>query len=111
LNILSDLIDRAVVVGGTHGNELTGVYLIKKFERLPQLLNRESFCCETLLANPRAIEANRRYIDRDLNRCFGSEDLTNPHSIGYENDRAKQIVERLGTKDRPQTDFIIDLHS
>jgi succinylglutamate desuccinylase len=108
---MSDSIDRAIIVGGTHGNELTGVYLIKKFERLPQLLDRESFSCETLLANPRAIAANRRYIDRDLNRCFASEDLTNPNLSGYENDLAKQIVDRLGTKDRPQTDFIIDLHS
>jgi succinylglutamate desuccinylase len=108
---MSDLIHRTIVVGGTDGNELTGVYLIKKFQRLPQLLDRESFHCETLLANPRAIETNRRYIDRDLNRCFASEDLTNHHLSGYENDLARQIIDRLGTKNRPQTDFIIDLHS
>jgi succinylglutamate desuccinylase len=108
---MSDLICKVAIVGGTHGNELTGIYLIKKFARLPELVKRASFECEILLANPRAIAANRRYIDRDLNRCFASDDLANHHLTGYENNLAKQIVARLGTKDRPQTDLIIDLHS
>jgi aspartoacylase len=28
-------IKRVVIVGGTHGNEFTGAYLIKKFEQFP----------------------------------------------------------------------------
>lgn len=65
----------------------------------------------TLLANPKAIAANRRYLDRDLNRCFAPEDLNNPHLTGCEDLRAKEIVKILGDRDRPKVDFILDLHS
>jgi aspartoacylase len=69
------MIKRVLLVGGTHGNELIGVYLIKKFERNPELVRRNSFETLTLLGNPRAIEANVRYIDKDLNRCFEVQEL------------------------------------
>jgi succinylglutamate desuccinylase len=38
--MISDLIRRVAIVGGTHGNELTGVYLVKKFQQSPNLLKR-----------------------------------------------------------------------
>jgi succinylglutamate desuccinylase len=109
--IMSELIRRVVIVGGTHGNELTGVFLVKKFEQFPELLHRPSLACTTLLANPRAIAANRRYIDRDLNRCFATADLANPALTSYEDRRAQEIATLLGPKDQPQVDVIIDLHS
>ena len=103
---MSDSIERVAIVGGTHGNELTGVYLVKKFERFPQLLHRESFKCVTLLANPQAVVANRRYIDRDLNRSFDNAELANVTSVGYEAQRAQEIARELAN-----IDLIIDLHS
>ncbi len=108
---MSGLIRRVVIVGGTHGNELTGIYLVKKFQQFPHLLHRPSLECTTLLANPEAIAANRRYIDRDLNRCFANEDLANPALTSYEDKRAKQIAAQLGPKSQPKADVIIDLHS
>lgn len=99
-------IRRVAVVGGTHGNELTGIYLIEKFDRFPTLLEQESLKCVTLLANPRAVLENRRYIDRDLNRSFNYKDLANSELTGYEDRRAKEIAVEL--KD---IDLIIDLHS
>ncbi len=108
---MSGLIRRVVIVGGTHGNELTGIYLVKKFQQFPHLLHRPSLECTTLLANPEAIAANRRYIDRDLNRCFANEDLVNPALTSYEDKRAKQIAAQLGPKSQPKADVIIDLHS
>ncbi|MCY7390340.1 MAG: succinylglutamate desuccinylase/aspartoacylase family protein, partial [Leptolyngbyaceae cyanobacterium CAN_BIN12] len=39
---MSDFIRRIAIVGGTHGNELTGIYLIKKFQQFPHLLHRQS---------------------------------------------------------------------
>ncbi len=108
---MSNLIRRVAIVGGTHGNELTGVYLAKKFQQSPKLLHRPSLDCQTLLANPQATLVNRRYVDRDLNRCFDSQDLANPNLTGYEDQLAKTIVAQLGPKDAPQADIIIDLHS
>jgi aspartoacylase len=111
VSMMSGLIRRVVIVGGTHGNELTGIYLIKKFQQFPHLLHRQSLECTTLLANPEAIAANRRYIDRDLNRCFANEDLVNSELTGYEDQRAKEIAAQLGPKSQPKAEVIIDLHS
>ncbi len=101
-------IKRVLVVGGTHGNELTGVYLVKKFEEYPNIIHRSNFEALTLLANPKAIEAGRRYVDTDLNRCFNPQDLENKNLFEYEQLRAKQIAQDIREK---QIDFIIDLHS
>jgi succinylglutamate desuccinylase len=108
---MSKLIRRVAIVGGTHGNELTGIYLVKKFDRFPELLDRPSLECTTLLANPPAIAANRRYIDRDLNRCFADVDLANPDLTSYEAQRAQEIATQFGPKTDSRIDFIIDLHS
>ncbi len=109
--MLSHVIRRVAVVGGTHGNELTGVYLIKKFQQFPDLLKRSTFETVALLANPKAVALNRRYVDRDLNRCFSRADLANPDLTGYEDTRAKEISAQLCPKDQNKADFIIDLHS
>jgi succinylglutamate desuccinylase len=109
--MVSGLIRRVAIVGGTHGNELTGVYLVKKFEQFPDLIKRPSFDIVTLLANPKAVEFNRRYIDRDLNRCFANEDLSNTELMSYEDRRAKEIFTQLCPADQPKVDMIIDLHS
>jgi succinylglutamate desuccinylase len=104
-------IKRVAIVGGTHGNELTGVMLVKKFLRYTQLVKRQSFETVCLLANPRAIDLTCRYIDRDLNRCFDRHDLANPALTGYENILAKQLFARYGASGTEPLDVIFDLHS
>jgi aspartoacylase len=104
-------IDRVAIVGGTHGNEFTGAYLIKKWEKHPELLKKPTFQTLTLLANPQAFQAGRRYIDRDLNRCFTHKDLQNPTLSAWEDKRAKELNQLLGPKGHPKFDFILDLHS
>ena len=108
---MSNLIRRVAIVGGTHGNEWTGIYLVKKLQKLPQSIQRSSFETVTLLANPAAIALNQRYIDRDLNRCFDQQDLNNTTLTGYENTQARAIASALGQDDTSKVDFIIDLHS
>ncbi len=104
-------IDRVAVVGGTHGNEFTGIYLVKKFDNFPELINRKSFQTQAILANPRAFQAARRYLDKDLNRCFVTQDLHNPALSTYEEKRAKIIHQTIGFQGSSQADFILDLHS
>jgi succinylglutamate desuccinylase len=104
---MSNPIRRVAIVGGTHGNEWTGIYLVKKFQQFPELITRSTFKTLTLLANPEAIALNRRYVDRDLNRCFTPQDLSDPTLTRYEDQRAKEIAAQLNS----QTDVIIDLHS
>jgi aspartoacylase len=102
-----DQINRLAIVGGIHGNELIGVYLVKKFQQNPELINRPSLETLTLLGNPQAIAQGRRYIDKDLNRCFYTESLPDAELESYEDLRAQEIQHLL----QPRMDAIIDLHT
>jgi succinylglutamate desuccinylase len=102
--------DRVLIVGGTHGNELTGVYLIRS--GVFTNLNQFDFKVETLLANPRAVAANRRYLDRDLNRSFDLIDLNDDRlNNGEEAELAREISQRFGPDSPAPVDVIIDLHT
>jgi len=119
-----------VVVGGTHGNEYTGIWVIKALERRivaataaasasatatatdTQEESKQyqksphdlypSLKISTLLANPRAFLENRRFVDTDLNREFTKEKLMD-QIISEESIRAKEIDTILGPKfPRPQ---------
>jgi len=105
------VIKQVAVVGGTHGNEFTGIYLLKKWERDLALINRPSFETETLFANPQAYQQNKRYIEHDLNRCFDQKHLNDNSLKSIEQLRAKEINNLLGPKGNPRIDFIIDLHT
>lgn len=104
-------INRVAIVGGTHGNEFTGAYLIQKFAQFPGLITRQSFETVTLLANPNAFAAGRRYVEKDLNRCFLKQDLQDPTLSSYEELQAKSIQDTLASNKDKQADFILDLHS
>lgn len=107
------MIKNIAITGGTHGNELTGVYLVKKWQNDPTLLKRSNFETITKLTNQRAIKEVRRYIDQDLNRSFGLTDLANDDLDAHEAKLAKALNAELGKKgsDNPHVDFIVDLHT
>jgi succinylglutamate desuccinylase len=98
-------IDSVCLVGGTHPNELVGVKMICKYKKYPELVQRDSFKYEMLLANPAALELGRRYVDEDLNRQFLKSLLTNSELTTSESVRAREIAAHL------KSDLIIDLHS
>ncbi|WP_251358737.1 aspartoacylase [Kangiella sp. TOML190] len=102
------MIKRMAMVGGTHGNEFTGIYLLDKLQNQLQLT---AVTIDYVLANPKAYQAVKRYLDRDLNRCFKLSDLADHKLSGYENLRAKEINQQLGPKGNSKTDFIVDLHT
>ncbi|MBE9233548.1 aspartoacylase [Cuspidothrix issatschenkoi LEGE 03284] len=103
-------INRVVIVGGNHGNEFTGIYLVKKFHNHPDLVHRSSFETLSLLGNPQAIAARVRYVDKDLNRCFVQlSDEDKP--ANYEELRAQEIQTILKPKIPDIEDVIIDLHT
>lgn len=86
-------IKKVTIVGGTHGNEYTGVWCIKVIEKQREIYNEKqqetaseeeeenvfakytSFDIDTLLANPVAFMENKRFMDTDLNREFSLEKL------------------------------------
>jgi len=122
-----------VIVGGTHGNEYTGVWCIKELEQpsVYQQVSKQypSLQISTLMGNPDAHMANKRFIDTDLNREFTTKKLlaiqeklasshdqadtttTTTTSILAESLRAQQVNQLLGPKTNPATDVVVDLHT
>ncbi|MBN3300995.1 ACY3A amidohydrolase, partial [Amia calva] len=88
-----------------------GVYLVQGGA---PCLKRTTFTAQTILSNPRATEARRRYTEADLNRCFTSASLSTPLSADspYELRRAQELNRALGPKGGPgAVDVICDLHN
>ena len=106
-------IHKVAITGGTHGNELTGVYLVHKFKKNPTLVKRSSFETLCFHVNHKAIERCTRYIDRDMNRCFTCKELEDTTLSAYEEVLAKEFNTLLGPKGSksPRVDFLMDLHT
>lgn len=135
------------ISGGTHGNEYTGIWCIKAIEKQREMFNAKaeapnasvinvfkdypSLSIKTLLANPKAYMANRRFIDTDMNREFSIKKLQHSTtetcseeddtscksqtSLPYESIRAKEIESMFGAPktggDDANSDIVIDLHT
>lgn len=97
-------IDKVIIFGGTHGNEWTGIYLIKEFA---QVLSKEfpQLNLQFILSNPEAYRENKRFKDEDLNRAF--QFLDENRTKSYEHERAKQLKKMIDE----EPCFIIDLHT
>lgn len=104
-------IKQVAIICGTHGNEITGVYLMKKWQKNIQAISRDSFKTQLIHGNPKAYEINRRYVDNDLNRRFSSKDLIDDSLGTYEENRAKVINQLIGPKGNAKADLVVDLHT
>lgn len=97
-------IKKVVVFGGTHGNEWTGVYAVKKYaDTLRQ--NFPSLDLHFIHANPEAFILNKRFKDEDLNRAF--QYVHEDRADSYEHQLAlkyKEIIDQ-------ETCFVVDLHT
>lgn len=104
-------IKRVAIFGGTHGNELTGIFLVKHWLENGTEIQRTGLEVKPFIANPRAVKKCTRYIDCDLNRVFGLENLSKNTSedLPYEVRRAQEITNQFGPKG--SYDIIFDLHN
>lgn len=96
---------RVVVVGCTHGNEKSGYWVVRAMRANPERFRRDGLVVECLEANPAAEARNLRYLDFDLNRCFGPE-LASERRDARERIRALEVRDALGTPD-----LVIDVHN
>ncbi|XP_034448908.1 N-acyl-aromatic-L-amino acid amidohydrolase (carboxylate-forming) B-like isoform X1 [Hippoglossus hippoglossus] len=106
-------LSRFAISGGTHGNEWAGVYIFRELQK-HKAREADSVSITTVLSNPRAVEACRRYIDTDLNRCFTEDLLSSPitDSSTYEMRRAQELNAQLGPKGSEEAvDLLCDLHN
>lgn len=100
------------VVGGTHGDELTGIHVVERLRARPAPPGGR-LDIRHMIANPAAIAARRRFVDADLNRRFGAGTLHGPDARAHEAVLAREIDRALGPKgaERTATDCIVDLHT
>lgn len=97
-----------VIIGGTHGNERTGIAIVKQLQEDILSGTRTVFAgtLTLILANQMAIAQNVRAVDgRDLNRRFSPEALANDDG-SYEFRRATTIAEHIRG-----ADVVIDIHA
>ena len=61
---------RVLVVAGTHGNEVNGLWLLDQWASRHDMVDTCGCLVQTAIGNPEARAKGRRYCDRDLNRSF-----------------------------------------
>lgn len=98
---------KVAIVGGTHGNEKTGIFLIRKFLENPSLLPAEHQY-KLLIGNPKATESHQRYLDFDLNRAFHSKVIL---PTDYEFTRAQTLQKEVESWSQDSPFFLVDLHT
>ena len=64
---------QVLLVAGTHGNEVNGIFLFEQWEKSPLLINTYGIKTHKVIGNPEAKKAGKRYIHQDLNRSFNEE--------------------------------------
>jgi aspartoacylase len=102
---------RVLVVAATHGNERNAPWLLEQWRARPALLNAAGLELQLEIGNPEAFAANRRYLDRDLNRCFSPELLADPSRAEREVQRARALLQAFGPSGQRPCAVAIDLHS
>ncbi|XP_077776068.1 aspartoacylase isoform X2 [Podarcis muralis] len=105
---------RVAIFGGTHGNELSGVFLVKHWQDDGTEIQRPGLEVRPFITNPRAVEKCCRYIDCDLNRVFDPKRLGEQlaDNTPYEVRRAQEINCIFGPKGSHEAyDLIFDLHN
>lgn len=106
-------LSRIVICGGTHGNEMSGVYMVREMQK-KGVSQFGSLSVTPILSNPRAVDACRRYIEKDLNRCFMDSLLGAPltDSAPYEVRLAAELNAQFGPKgSQDAVDLVCDLHN
>lgn len=98
------------IVGGTHGNETSGTTLLHPQYQQVLCNAYPELSLEFVAANPKAIAANVRFTEADLNRQFTLDNLA-ASATTYEQQRAQALNDQLGPKQAPSRDLIIDVHN
>ena len=106
-----------ILIGGLHGNELTG---IKAIERVFKKIEDDKLEIRGkiigLKGNKKAIEKIERYIDYDLNRCWTEEHiqhLSNSHYVFAEDEEVLELnnfFDGLSSYEATQR-VCVDLHT
>lgn len=98
-----------LLLGGMHGNEATGIEVVRHFvsgfQEGRYTLAAGTFTCA--LINTRAMAINERWVDgKDMNRQFTPAHLEHSIDGSWEEERAREIAALC-----QEVDFLLDIHS
>ncbi len=102
---------RVLVVAATHGNERNAPWLLESWRQNPSGLASQGLELALEIGNPAAYAANRRYLDRDLNRSFSADLLADASRPEREIGRARELLAQVGPDGAQPCSVVIDLHS
>ena len=102
---------QVLLVAGTHGNEINGIWLFEKWEKSPFLINTHGIKTYKVIGNPEARKAGKRYINNDLNRSFKEESFLSSNSSNIEEIRANELVQLYGKSGQNPCQIALDFHT
>jgi succinylglutamate desuccinylase len=97
-----------VLFSGVHGDEVSGIHAVEKvfFDFFTGARTLQQGSLTLVRANEQAIEAERRYVQHNLNRLFKADYGADIDRASYEFCRAQELKTIL-----QNCDYFLDLHS
>ena len=102
---------QVLLVAGTHGNEINGIWLFDEWDKSSFLINTYGIKTLRVIGNPEAKKAGKRYIHHDLNRSFQEESFLSNNSSNLEGSRASDLVNLYGERGKYPCQIALDFHS
>jgi len=81
-----------------HGNEKSGVRVLEQLRNI----EIDTWTVYFIIANPEALRLNKRFVEKNMNRCFVNSQQGN----SYEEERVQEITFYL-----KNADYLLDLHN
>ena len=102
---------QVLLVAGTHGNEINGIWLFDEWNKSSFLINTHGIKTFKVIGNPEAKKAGKRYIHHDLNRSFQKEPFSSINSSNLERSRAVDLVSLYGEAGENPCQIALDFHT
>lgn len=102
---------QALLIAGTHGNEINPIWLFEQWEKLAVLINTYGIATHKVIGNPKAYKSGKRYIHSDLNRSFIKESFSKTNHSNFEIRRAADLLRIYGESGEKPCHIALDFHT
>ena len=102
---------QVLLVAGTHGNEVNGIWLFDEWKKSSFLINTYGIKTFSVIGNPEAKKSGKRYIDNDLNRSFQKKLFFSINHSNLEGMRARELVNLYGEAGKNPCQIALDFHT
>tara|TARA_Y100001968_G_scaffold202116_1_gene185610 strand:+ start:1806 stop:2717 length:912 start_codon:yes stop_codon:yes gene_type:complete len=102
---------QVLLVAGTHGNEINGIWLFEEWEKSSFLIKTHGIKTFKVIGNPEAKKVGKRYVHNDLNRSFKEESLLSFNPLNFEEIRANELVKLYGKSGKNPCQIALDFHT